>query len=80
MTPTPDTRARIDDPNDPLNQHAEQIKKLAQQYNTGFVDSLRAFREYVKEGGHLKDIMCQYNHPNRKGHNLVVKELLEWFP
>ena len=81
LTPTAaDTSSRLDDPNDPLNKHAEQIRKLAQEYNVALVDSLAAFQGYVIGGGQLQDLMSQRNHPNRKGHQLVVRELLEWFP
>lgn len=30
--------------------------------------------------GKLTDLMSQVNHPYRKGHDLVVEKLLEWFP
>lgn len=80
LTPTRDLNSRLDDPADPLNQHAEQIRQLANAYGVGLVDSLAAFKRYVHEGGKLQDLMAQSNHPNRKGHELVVKELLRWFP
>jgi lysophospholipase L1-like esterase len=80
LTPTPDLRANLDDPADPLNQHAEQIRNLAREYGIGLADSLAAFRAYTAAGGQLKDLMAQGNHPNRKGHDLVVGELLKWFP
>jgi len=80
LTPTGDLSAKLDDPNDPLNQHAEQIRSLAAQYGVGLVDSLALFKQYVKNGGKLEDIMSQVNHPNRKGHNLVAESLLLWFP
>ncbi len=79
LTPTPDLRANLDDPADPLNQHAEQIRHLAREYDVGLADSLAAFRAYTAAGGQLKDLMAQGNHPNRKGHDLVVGELLKWF-
>jgi acyl-CoA thioesterase I len=80
LTPTGDLSAKLDDPNDPLNQHAVQIRALAAQYHVGLVDSLALFKRYVKHGGKLQDIMSQVNHPNRKGHDLVAKSLLSWFP
>jgi len=80
LTPTPDLRPNLDDPADPLNQHAEQIRNLAREYGVGLADSLAAFRARVSAGGRLKDLMAQGNHPNRKGHDLVVGELLKWFP
>jgi len=80
LTPTPDKNAKLDDPADPLNQHAEQIRKLAAGHGVALVDSLAAFKQRLKEGVPLEDLMSQVNHPNRKGHELVAKELLKWFP
>ncbi len=80
LTPTADLNSRLNQPAEPLNQHAEQIRRLAKEYGVGLVDSLAAFQRYVEEGGHLNALMAQSNHPNRKGHDLVVSELLRWFP
>ena len=80
LTPTGDTSSKLDDPNDPLNTHAQQVRDLAAEFHVGLADSLEAFKGYVKGGGKLADLMSQVNHPNRKGHDLVTKELLEWFP
>ncbi len=80
LTPTADLSAKLDDPKDPLNQHAEQIRGLAVEYQVGLVDSLAAFKNYVHKGGNLPDLMAQVNHPNRKGNELVAAELLKWFP
>lgn len=80
LTPTGDTTANLDDPNDPLNQHAEQVRRLAAHYGVGLADSLAAFKQYIRDGGRLPDIMAQSNHPNRRGHELVVPGLLRYFP
>ena len=80
LTPTGDLGASLDDPNDPLNQHAELIRSLARQYQVGLADSLAATKGYVHDGGPLEELMSQGNHPNRRGHDLVVRELLKWFP
>jgi acyl-CoA thioesterase I len=80
LTPTGDLNASLDDPNDPLNRHAELIRSLARHYQVGLADSLAATKSYIHDGGQLQDLMSQVNHPNRQGHDLVVKELLEWFP
>ena len=80
LTPTGDLSAKLDDPQDLLNQHAALIRRLAAEYHVGLVDSLAQFQNYVRTGGHLEDIMAQVNHPNRKGHELVTTELLKWFP
>jgi len=79
LTPTADLSAHLDDPQDPLNQHAEQIRRLAQEYHVGVADSLAAFQKFVQQGGKLSDLMAQVNHPNRQGHELVAAELLNWF-
>ena len=76
LTPTGDLKSKLDNPNDPLNQHARQIRELAREYEVGLVDPLKSFVNYQ---GRLNDLMSQGNHPNRKGHDLVVKELLKWF-
>jgi acyl-CoA thioesterase-1 len=80
LTPTPDLAARLDDPNDPLAQHADQVRRLAREYHVGLVDSLAAFRRAVAAGRPLTALMSQPNHPNRQGHELVAAELLRWFP
>lgn len=80
LTPTGDTSAKLDDPNDPLNQQAEQIRGLAKKYGVGLADSLDAIKKYIAAGGKLEDLMSQINHPNRKGHDLVVERLMEWVP
>jgi lysophospholipase L1-like esterase len=79
MTPTPDQSSKLDDPSDPLNQHAQQIRQLADEHKVGLVDSLAAFKQRLAAGAKLADYMAQSNHPNRKGHDLVVAELLNWF-
>jgi len=80
LTPTPDQSAKIDDPNDPLNQHAEQVRGLAKRYGVGLVDSLSEFKGAIKGGAALPTLMSQVNHPNRAGHELVAKALNLWFP
>lgn len=79
LTPTGDTSADLSNPADPLNQHAEQIRRLAEQNGVAVADSLAAFKAYIAAGGSLTDLMSQPNHPNRKGHDLVVSALAEWF-
>lgn len=79
LTPTPDQAASMTNPQDPLNQQAEMIRALAPSQQVGLVDSLKAFQEAVAQGAKLEDLMSQGNHPNRKGHDLVVTALMEWF-
>jgi lysophospholipase L1-like esterase len=79
LTPTPDEKAKLDDPNDPLLQHAEQVRRLARENGVGLIDSLAAFQSAIRSGKNLHDLMAQPNHPNRLGHDLVVQQLLPWF-
>lgn len=80
LTPTGDQSAKLDEPDDALNQHAEQIRALARENDVALVDSLQQFKKHIQDGGKLADLMSQGNHPNRKGHELVAAELMKWFP
>lgn len=79
LTPTPDISHNPDDLNEPLNQHAQQIRRLAIKYNIGLADSLAAFEEKQKQGIKLADLLSQSNHPNNKGHRLVADKLRLFF-
>jgi lysophospholipase L1-like esterase len=79
MTPTIDLRASLGDADDPLEQHAAQIRELAREYHVGLADSYAAFSKFAASGGELNSVMSQSNHPNRQGHELVVPELRKWF-
>lgn len=80
LTPTPDQSAKLNDPNDLLNQHAEQIRKLAEEFHTGLVDSLAVFKTEMAHGTALTNLMSQVNHPNARGHKPIGAELTKWFP
>ena len=79
LTPTPDTASKLDDPNDPLNLHAALVRRLAAEYHVALADSLAAFNGEIAKGAQLKDLMSQSNHPNRRGHELVARELSRLF-
>ncbi|HPA46614.1 MAG TPA: SGNH/GDSL hydrolase family protein [bacterium] len=79
MTPTPDDSHIPDKADEPLNQHAQQIRDLAAEYGVGLIDSLAGFDAYQKANGNVTDLLSQVNHPNRKGHDIVAKELFSWF-
>lgn len=82
LTPTPDNTQMPDysgADKDLLPAHAEQIRELAAQYGTGLADSFAACMKHTEAGG-LAAILSWVNHPNRAGHDLVVRELMRWFP
>lgn len=76
LTPNPILNT---DPKNPLDQHAEQIRKLAAEYNIGLTDSFIKYHKYKQDGGSLKNLMSHPFHPNRKGHELIAEELIKWF-
>ena len=79
LTPSPDINADVDNPKDPLVQQAQQVRELAARYHVGLVDSLAVFRRNASNREDMKTLMAQSNHPNRKGHELIAKELCRYF-
>ena len=79
LTPSPDQRVEILEPGNPLDQHAAQIKSLAENHGIGMADSHAAFKERLRKGDSLSYYMSQVNHPNKKGHQLIADELLQFF-
>lgn len=65
---------------DALTAHARLTRELAASADVGLADSYAAFERHVHAGGHLTDLLCWLNHPSRRGHELVVGELMGWFP
>ncbi|AIE84583.1 SGNH/GDSL hydrolase family protein [Fimbriimonas ginsengisoli] len=80
LTPTADLSAKMDDPTDPLTKQAVAIRRLAQSEGVGLVDSFALFQRELERGTPLPFLMAQINHPNRRGHELVAADILEWFP
>ncbi len=64
LTPTPDQRTPLNDPEDSLNRLAEQVRELAANHSVGLADSLTAFKTRVREGADLASLMSSPNHPN----------------
>lgn len=64
---------------DQLRQHAEKIRRIADTYNVGLADSFAAFETYCRDEGELSDLLSWVNHPNRKGHEIIAREILRNF-
>lgn len=79
LTPTPDTRSDFSDPNDPLFLHAEMIRQLAKEEGVTLADPFQVFVEMKRGGTPITDFMATANHPNRRGHEIVVKTLMDIF-
>jgi len=80
FTPTPDQSAKMLDPSDPLTKQAVQIRDIAASEEVGLVDSYARFCQILSAEKSIVRYMSQVNHPNRKGHDQVVRLILEWFP
>jgi len=79
LTPSPDQKVAILEPNNILENHANQIRDLSKTYGIGLVDSYALFRQKVTSGDSLSNFMSQVNHPNEKGHALIAEEILKYF-
>jgi lysophospholipase L1-like esterase len=77
LTPTPDTTAKMQSPDDPLTQRANMIRELAKLNHVSLVDSYSAFTDLLQAGESLKPYMSQFNHPNRMGHEIVANKLAD---
>ena len=78
LTPTPDLKEDILDPDSNLAQHAEQIRDLAKKYKVGLIDSFKMFK-ILSQNREIKAFMAQNNHINQKGHQLVADLILKEF-
>lgn len=79
LTPSPDLKVDMSNPENELNQHANQIRQLADRYQTGLIDSYQLFDAKRQQGDSLSRYMSQGNHPNEAGHTLIADELIKWF-
>ncbi len=79
LTPSPDQRVDYDSPDNELKQHTDQIISLANEHQVGVVDSYNAFGFLYSDKDQLETYMSQVNHPNKLGHELIVKEVMKYF-
>ncbi|RPE08995.1 SGNH/GDSL hydrolase family protein [Chitinophaga lutea] len=79
LTPSPDLGVNILQPGNVLQQHADQLKALAEKYRIGLADSYGLFKAAAGKGSDLKTLMSQSNHPNKAGHALIAEGVLPYF-
>ena len=79
LTPSPDQSVDYTNTNNELQQHTDQIIRLAKGHQVGLVDSYGAFEFLYKDKEELRKYMSQVNHPNEKGHELIAREIIEYF-
>jgi len=63
-----------------IEQHARQIRRLAEEYQVALADSFAVFGKDVEEHGDLLNLLSHWNHPSPRGHELIARELTSWFP
>jgi acyl-CoA thioesterase-1 len=83
LTPTHDKAALYpagDIDSSLLPRHAEAIRDLARETGVGLADSYDAFERAIRSGTDLANLLSWINHPNELGHEVVVGELMRWFP
>lgn len=79
VTPSPDQRRNMNDPEDTLALHAAQIRKLAAKYHIGLADPYAEFQKIARAEGSIVPYMSHINHPNEKGHDLIATQIFTWF-
>ncbi|MBN2851333.1 MAG: SGNH/GDSL hydrolase family protein [Clostridia bacterium] len=62
-----------------LVSNAEQVRELADEYDIGLCDTFMLYEHYLEQGGLLKELLSQVNHPNRRGHDMIAYELYKWY-
>jgi lysophospholipase L1-like esterase len=62
-----------------LEDHAAQIRALADHYGVGLADSFAVFRGQVQKDGDLAGLLSHVNHPSARGHRLVAEALGAFF-
>lgn len=78
VTPSPDQRVDLLADDNLLEQHTNQIIKLAEKHQVGLANPYPKFKAITGEGK-LKDYMSHVNHPNLQGHKLIADEVMQWF-
>ena len=63
-----------------LYRYWEQIYSLADEFKVALADSFTAWIKTCQSGIGLNTLLSQSNHPSRAGHELVAREMLDWFP
>jgi len=59
--------------------HAEQIRKLADEYEVGLADSFAAWEKRIETESDLAQYLSHVNHPTFAGHQIVANEIGRYF-
>jgi acyl-CoA thioesterase I len=72
LTPTGDSSADLSNPEDPLCQRADLIRRVAEAENVPLADVFAAWQAEIAKGTTQNDLLSQINHPNLRGHQLAA--------
>ena len=76
---TPDQRVNLMDTESDLQKICTHVVDLSKKYQTGLVDNYTGFKNLFSSGEKITDYMSQVNHPNEKGHQLIVDGIMKYY-
>lgn len=80
LTPTWDNSYYVKNENwEKLGQHAQLVRRLAEEYGVGLADSFACFEAYCRKESDLAGLLSHVNHPTQLGHELVAREIAKYF-
>ncbi len=79
LTATPDQRVDLLSKETDLQKICNQVVELSKEYKIGLNDNYTVFQQLVSSGEKIADYMSQVNHPNEKGHQLIVDGIMKYF-
>lgn len=79
LTATPDQRVDLLSKETDLQKICNQVVELSKEYPVGLIDNYTLFQKIVSSGEKVTEYMSQVNHPNEKGHQLVVDGIMKYF-
>ena len=79
ITPGADQRININAPGNPYQQHADQVRRLAEKYQIGLADPFSIFQKLTTHKNFVQEYMASVNHFNQEGHEVYAEEIFKWF-
>ena len=62
-----------------LEEHARQVRRLADEYSVGLADSFAAWGRKIETDFDLAQYLSHVNHPSHAGHQLTANEIGRYF-
>mgnify|MGYP002655264449 CR=1 FL=1 len=77
MTPTGEENADMKNPENPLRQRADLIRRLAKEESVLVADVSAAWLAEMEKGTPQAELLSQVNHPNLRGHQIALGAIVE---